>query len=127
MVKLSMKVADEDQYDELEDQKRSLHAKLIQERGKARQMDDLISLSGMSVYSENGLMLNQVSYCFEYCQTLGSILFSCTVRAGVVLFMYRILPSLANFRFKYSLSHFKFLISYAASLMSPYIRCYLFF
>ncbi|XP_063676774.1 inner centromere protein-like [Bolinopsis microptera] len=59
MVKLSMKVADEDQYDELEDQKRSLHAKLIQERGKVRQMDDLISLSGMSVYSENGLMLNQ--------------------------------------------------------------------
>ena len=59
---LKLKVSNEDQYDDLEDQKRSLHARLIEERGKQRQMDDLISLSGMSLYSENGLMLNQVAF-----------------------------------------------------------------
>lgn len=64
MVKL--KVSNEDEYDDLEDKKRSLHARLIEERGKQRQMDDLISLSGMSVYSENGLMLNQVRYETNY-------------------------------------------------------------
>lgn len=61
MVKL--RIENED-LEDLEDQKRSLSARLTQERGKVRQMDDLISLSGMSLYSENGLMLNQVRLQF---------------------------------------------------------------
>ena len=48
------------EFEDLEDHKRSLQHRLIEERGKQRQQDDLISVSGMSVYSENGLMLNQV-------------------------------------------------------------------
>lgn len=54
--------------DKLADQKRALEARLIAARGAKREMDtisicsiddDLISLSGMSIYQENGLMLNE--------------------------------------------------------------------
>ena len=55
-----LKLAKEE-YDDLEDHRQSLQHKLIEERGKQRHQDDLISVSGMSVYSENGLMLNQVN------------------------------------------------------------------
>ena len=69
-----MKITTETELDDLIESRRNLAAKLIMERGRARE-DDLISISGMSIYSasENGLMLNQEVNDVSKCDLLDKL------------------------------------------------------